>query len=197
MPLARLLPALLLICTLLAGCGQGGEEPAQSAADAPKMQAIDEAGFDALVAETTERGQVLVVDFWGTWCGPCVQLFDPLHRAVEAIDGVRLVSIAWAFEEDLKAEIDFLTEHKALKDAYYIAFDTDLDDFHAHVGQRMADPTDVGTYPLILVFDRQGRVVSEFGSGSGTLDAATIASTAQAAAKPQGPSNGIPKASAQ
>lgn len=81
----------------------GGNGAAIAASDLIKDS--DTAHFVADVIEPS-RSVPVIVDFWATWCGPCVQLGPALERAVTAAQGkVRLVKIDVDKNQQLAAQM--------------------------------------------------------------------------------------------
>lgn len=67
---------------------------------------------DATVTNGSFKGRVLVVNFWGTWCKPCLKElpeFDQIYRRYRK-HGMTLLAIAT--DEDAEAVKDLVTEKK-------------------------------------------------------------------------------------
>jgi thiol-disulfide isomerase/thioredoxin len=90
----------------LAACSNGGWEDACETSQnlviecapadrpaAPKVagELLDGSGYDL----TQDRGQVVVVNFWGSWCAPCVAEADDLEKTYQATkdQGVRFLGV--------------------------------------------------------------------------------------------------------
>ena len=164
-PLTRILPLTLL----LAAC-QPAAETAPPAPPAPLAQAAPAPLADAsapaeapthprLVIDTldhgrfdlaTERGRWVVVNFWATWCKPCLKEIPDLSAFDAARDDVRVIGLAYE-EIEVQAMRDFL---KAYPAGYPIAL---LDVYNP--------PADFDTprgLPMTYLIAPDGRVAKKF-----------------------------------
>jgi peroxiredoxin len=80
---------------------------------APDFQLTDQTGAKHELSDY--RGKVLVVNFWATWCSPCVKEMPSLQRASEKLtpENIRVIGIAMGESHDeisrflKKQRIDF------------------------------------------------------------------------------------------
>ena len=101
----------------------------------------------------SSKGQVLVVNFWATWCGPCREEFPDfvrLHRE-KADSGLKVVAISMDEPEDEKEAVEFLEKQGVEFSAYL----RDFEDFEKFV--NVIDPDWSGALPTTFIFDRSGK----------------------------------------
>ena len=127
---------------------------------------IDAAGLREAVAR--EKGHVVLVNFWATWCVPCREEFPSLARLQERnrSAGLRVVGVSTDFENQRPAVEKFLAERRPPFPNYHRKKVGDDQDFIDAVDSRWG-----GELPFSVLYDRSGRKVRAF-SGKLPISAA-------------------------
>lgn len=133
------------------GSPSGGEDGTQTSMvgnDAPDFTLDLLAGGKFHLHE--QRGQVVVLDFWASWCGPCVQAMPQIDAVVNQFEGkeVRLVSVN--LQEDQETVRSML---ERLEISPEVALDID---------GATAEKYQVLAIPQTVVIDRDGKVGAVF-----------------------------------
>jgi cytochrome c biogenesis protein CcmG/thiol:disulfide interchange protein DsbE len=109
---ASVLPGILtlfLALTLtLAGC-YGGSRPPHVGTSAPDFTVQD---GDRKVSLDEFRGKILVLNFWATWCPPCVDEMPSLAQMQQKMKGKGVRVLAISVDVDQSAYQTFLRSYK-------------------------------------------------------------------------------------
>jgi len=119
---------------------------APAAVDLPQLTTLEGAPLDTAAL----NGKVVVVNFWATWCIPCVgelPTFNKMHRDF-ASQGVAVIGIDMGDEGTAKVR-HFLQKHP-------IDYTVGLG------GDALAAKYKLESYPVTVVFDRSGKEVKRF-----------------------------------
>jgi len=156
---AALLAAPAALVTLAAPMSQ-----AQSGAVTP----IDAAGLKKQVA--ARKGKVVVVNFWATWCGPCVEEFPSLVtlQNKNAAKGLDLVTVSFDEASDKGKVNAFLAKNKIKKGAFLNKSGSDLDDAYIKYLEPKLPASAAVALPRTYIFNRSGKLVKVI-TGSQTL----------------------------
>lgn len=167
------LSALLALCfstgaLTLSSCDKArvdnkpsGPEAGSSAADissiistSNKLVIGDEKTLADWLAKS--HGNVVLIDFWATWCGPCVQQFS---HTVELSnqhkeDGLKVFAVSMDEPDDEPSVSDFLKRKNA-------DFETLLT--HYGIGAEFVNAFDIrGDIPFYRLYDRTGQLRYSF-----------------------------------
>ncbi|WP_234414092.1 TlpA disulfide reductase family protein [Ideonella sp. A 288] len=93
-----------------------------------------------------QRGRVVLVNFWASWCGPCRQEMPQLNRLHDKYRAAGLVLLGINIDDDPR-------QAAALKERYELRFPVLLDTDKAVVKRY-----DLGAMPATVLIDRDGRV---------------------------------------
>lgn len=135
---------LLLPLALLPACNRGAR-PAQLNRPAPDFTVSD---GTTTVHLASYRGKVVLLNFWATWCGPCVEELPSLIQLHH--DMPNLVIIGVSVDEDPDAYTSFLRER-------HVDFITVRDPSESAPNLYHSD-----MWPETYLIDRRGMIRSKF-----------------------------------
>jgi len=133
-----LLPLLLAVSAGTAAAA------VQLSATAPDFTLRSVGGPNLRLAE--QRGQVVLVNFWATWCGPCRQEMPHLNRLYDRYRSAGFVLLGVNIDDDPRAAADLAAK---LGVQFPVLLDTD---------KRVSRAYDMSAMPATLLIDRDGRV---------------------------------------
>ena len=121
-----------------------------------KLSPVDESAYRAILQ--SNAGNVVLVDFWATWCAPCRQEMPRLAKLDARLRDKRfhLVTISADDPDQEPAAIEFLKK-SGISGPAYLRRAKDDDKFISFV-----EPKWSGALPALFLYDRQGKLVKSF-----------------------------------
>ena len=96
-----------------------------------------------------QRGRVMLVNYWATWCPPCRQETPGLVRLANEYQGKGVEVAGISLDENLAAVREFVAE-------YHISYPILLPSNAANL------TTMIESIPVSLLYDRQGRLAKRY-----------------------------------
>lgn len=129
---------------LLAAAVGSATAAVQMSATAPDFTLRSVGGANLRLQE--QRGQVVLVNFWATWCGPCRQEMPHLNALYSKYRSSGFVLLGVNIDDDPRAAADLAAK---LGVRFPVLLDTD---------KKVSRVYDMSAMPATLLIDRDGRV---------------------------------------
>ena len=134
----------LLLAGALAGAVPSARASVQLASAAPDFTLKSVGGPNLRLQE--QRGQVVMINFWATWCGPCRQEMPHLNRIYDKYRSAGFVLLGVNIDDDPRAAADLAAK---LGLRFPVLLDTE---------KKVSRVYDMSAMPATLLIDRDGRV---------------------------------------
>lgn len=140
--------SLIVLVAVLLGTASLWAHPAKGA-PAPPLDSLKllQAPAGARADWASLKGKVVVLEFWATWCSPCVASLPHLNQLVESLDPAKFQFIS-VDDEDQKTIETFLARKKT---PGWVGVDTSSRIFAAYR---------VNSRPTTVIVDGNGKVVA-------------------------------------
>ena len=120
---------------------------------APDFTGVD-MRTDQTITLSDFRGKVVLVDFWASWCPPCLLSLPAYDKMREEIGTAEFEIIAVNVDENSGNGLEFLQDHPV---AYPVLADPEGD---------IGIPYKLRSLPVSFLLDRSGRIVRQYRSFS-------------------------------
>lgn len=115
---------------------------------APDFSGKDILSQDPILARNL-KGKYILLDFWGTWCGPCLKLLPDLKKLHSILDSQKIAMIGVCYDKNIGIASEFLKKQAI---SWPQLFDPQA---NSTFGKSFA----ISAYPSFVLIDSTGKIV--------------------------------------
>lgn len=104
----------------------------------------------AIIATANLRGKYVFIDFWSTYCSPCIQEFDYLKEAYAKYNRQQLEIVGVIDDRDQNITLQILKDHRITWPNIKMEAN----------GTSIPGYQDINSYPTNLLIDPQGKIIA-------------------------------------
>jgi thiol-disulfide isomerase/thioredoxin len=142
-----ILTAIALI-TLACGCASAPESDEPKPVPPLTLELVDGSGTYSLEAQ---KGKVLLVDFWATWCAPCIAELPHLQKLSESYDPEGFAMVGIVLESGDREEIHGFIKERSITYPNLLGEEGSKESFGPFLG-----------FPTKYLVDKEGYVVKRY-----------------------------------